>query len=168
MSSIVIRDSRHLTPRTRLTIEQVVTYIFAPIFFASVALCVNFIEAFEWDIVLIVLAVAIAGKAFGCYAGARLAGMRSRENWAAGFGMSAPGAMEIILGQIALSCGLITDQLFVAIVVMAIVTSMTAEPMMQKAFGFKRGRRLLDVMSRKQFFGVHSGHTREGLIRELS
>jgi Kef-type K+ transport system membrane component KefB len=45
--------------------------------------------------------------------------------------MNARGAMEIILGLIALENGLINERLFVALVIMAIITSMTSGPLMK-------------------------------------
>jgi Kef-type K+ transport system membrane component KefB len=50
---------------------------------------------------------------------------------AVGFGMNARGAMEIVLGLLALQAGVISEQLFVAIVIMAVVTSVMAGPMLQ-------------------------------------
>lgn len=168
LAGVALGDSKHLKPQTRQTIEQIVTYIFAPIFFAGVALRVDFLNNFDLVAVLLVLSIAIAGKALGCYAGAKWAGMSKRESWAVGFGMSARGAMEIILGQIALSYGLITKELFVAIVVMAIVTSVIAGPLMQKALGLKQGKRLLDVLGAKHYAGRIKAGTRDAAIRELS
>ncbi|XAM00005.1 cation:proton antiporter [Phycisphaeraceae bacterium D3-23] len=168
LAGVALGDSKHLKPQTRKTIEQIVTYIFAPIFFAGVALRVDFLANFDLVAVLLVLSIAIAGKAVGCYAGAKWAGMSRRESWAVGFGMSARGAMEIILGQIALNFGLITQELFVAVVVMAIVTSVIAGPLMQKALGLKQDKRLLDVLGSKHFAGTLSSGTREAAIRELS
>jgi Kef-type K+ transport system membrane component KefB len=51
--------------------------------------------------------------------------------------MNARGAMEIILGLIALENGLIDEKIFVALVVMALVTSMTAAPLMKWALNKK-------------------------------
>jgi Kef-type K+ transport system membrane component KefB len=45
--------------------------------------------------------------------------------------MNARGAMEIVLGLLALQAGVISEQLFVAIVIMAVVTSVMAGPMLQ-------------------------------------
>lgn len=168
LAGVALGDSKHLKPQTRRAIEQIVTYIFAPIFFAGVALRVDFLNNFDLVAVLLVLSIAIAGKALGCYASAQWAGMSKRESWAVGFGMSARGAMEIILGQIALNYGLITDKLFVAIVVMAIVTSVIAGPLMQKALGLRQGKRLLDVLAGKNYMGTVKAGTRDAAIRELS
>jgi hypothetical protein len=45
--------------------------------------------------------------------------------------MNARGAMEIILGIIALENGLINEKVFVSLVIMALVTSMTSGPLMK-------------------------------------
>ncbi|MEO0475435.1 MAG: cation:proton antiporter [Planctomycetota bacterium] len=168
LAGIALGDSKHLTARTRETIEQIVTYIFAPIFFAGVALRVDFIKGFDLVIVLIVLVVAIIGKVVGCYLGAKFAGMNKRECLAIGFGMSARGAMEIILGQIALSFELITEELFVAIVIMAIATSVIAGPLMQKALDRRQQKRFADLLSSKAFVSRLKAVSRRDAIEEMS
>ncbi|MFN3166775.1 MAG: cation:proton antiporter [Phycisphaeraceae bacterium] len=168
LAGIALGDSKHLTARTRETIEQIVTYLFAPVFFAGVALRVDFWADFDIVIVLIVLVIAIIGKVFGCYVGGKLSGMSTRESWAIGFGMSARGAMEIILGQIALSFGLIEKDLFVAIVIMAIVTSVIAGPLMQKALDRRQQKRFADLLSNKAFVPRIKAGTRRAAIRELA
>jgi hypothetical protein len=45
--------------------------------------------------------------------------------------MNARGAMEIILGLVALENGLIGERVFVSLVIMALVTSMTSGPLMK-------------------------------------
>jgi len=168
LAGIALGDSKHITARTRETIEQIVTYIFAPIFFAGVALRVDFVNNFDLVVVLIVLVIAIIGKVIGCYLGAKLAGMNKRESWAIGFGMSARGAMEIILGQIALTYNLIDDELFVAIVIMAIATSVIAGPLMQKALDRRQQKKFTDLLSSKAFVPRMKAITRQAAIRELA
>ncbi len=168
IAGIAIGDSRHLREKTRENIEQFITYVFAPIFFAGIGLRVNFVAHFDLVMVLLVLGVAIAGKVFGCYMGAKWAGLSRRQSWAVGFGMSARGAMEIILGQIALNHGLITEELFVAIVIMAIVTSLMAGPAMQAVLREKKHRHLGDMLSDKSFAGQLKATTHRDAVRELA
>ena len=168
IAGVAIGDSKHLREQTRTVIEQFITNIFAPLFFAGIGLRVNFIEGFDLAAVSIVLVVAIAGKVFGCYFGAKWAGLSTRESWAIGFGMSARGAMEIILGQLALAHHLITEKLFVAIVVMAIATSLIAGPSMQAALRRRQKRKLTDFLSEKMFIGQLRSATRRDAIRELA
>jgi hypothetical protein len=47
--------------------------------------------------------------------------------------MNARGAMEIILGLIALENNLINEKVFVSLVIMALITSMTSGPLMKWA-----------------------------------
>ncbi|HMU70710.1 MAG TPA: cation:proton antiporter, partial [Chitinophagales bacterium] len=64
----------------------------------------------------------------GGYIGGRLGKFSHNESIAIGFGMNARGSQEIVLGLIALNANLITDQIFVALVVMTFVTIMIAGP----------------------------------------
>ena len=168
IAGVAIGDSKHLRQSTRETIEQFITYIFAPVFFASIGLRVDFVGAFDPLMVVLVLVIAIVGKLFGCYLGAKWAGMSPRESWATGFGMCARGAMEIILGQLALSAGLITEELFVAIVIMALVTSIMPGPAMQWLLQRQQKKTLADLLSEKHFVGRLKATTRRAAIRELA
>lgn len=131
IAGIAIGDSVHLKEKAREIIYQFVTNIFAPLFFVSIGLKVNFIENFNASLVLLVLVVAYIGKVSGAAIGARLGGFTRKESWAVGFGLNARGAMEIILGTLALQAGLINEPVFVALVIMALVTSLTSGPMMR-------------------------------------
>ena len=168
IAGVAIGDSRHLRKKTREVIEQFISNIFAPLFFAGIGLRVNFIEGFDLTAVGLVFVIAMAGKIIGCYFGAKWAGLPKRQSAAVGFGMTARGAMEIILAQLALNHGLITEKLFVAIVVMAIATSLLAGPLMQWALGQKQKRKLTDLISEKTFAGQLKASDARGAIRELA
>ena len=114
------------------SVERLALGIFAPVFFAVAGLKVNVRTLAEprlIGIALLVIAVASVGKIVGGYAGARLLG--GRDHWTAlsfGMGMNARGAMEIIIATIGLSMGILTQEMFSIIVVMAIATSLMAPP----------------------------------------
>ncbi|MDX1971892.1 MAG: cation:proton antiporter [Candidatus Sumerlaeia bacterium] len=164
---IALGDSRHLRERTRTTLDQFISTIFAPIFFASIGLKVNFIENFAPVTVAVVLIIATIGKVIGCWIGARMGGMKDNEAWAVGFGMNARGAMEIILGLLALKAGLIDQTLFVALVIMALVTSMTSGTMMQRLLRREKQLDFLTLLSPRSF-GHLKSKTREDAIKELT
>jgi Kef-type K+ transport system membrane component KefB/nucleotide-binding universal stress UspA family protein len=104
--------------------------IFAPIFFAVAGLKVNVIHLLAPDLLgmtALVILVACAGKVLGTYAGARLIGRR--DHWTAlafGAGLNARGAMEIIIATIGLRLGILTQDTFSMIVLMAMTTSLMA------------------------------------------
>ncbi len=128
MIGVAVGDSDHFSHRTREMLHDIVTFIFAPLFFVSIGFRVDFIENFNGPIILFVLIIAILGKLTGGYIGARIGKFSKHEAIAIGFGMNARGSQEIVLGLIALNAGLITDEVFVALVVMTFVTIMMAGP----------------------------------------
>ncbi|MEK6775962.1 MAG: cation:proton antiporter [bacterium] len=151
LCGVALGDSPHLREHTRTTFDQFISFIFAPLFFASIGLKVNFIQNFDLPLVLTVIVIATAGKVFGCGFGAIWSGLTQREAWAIGFGMNARGAMEIILGLLALQAGIIREPMFVALVVMALLTSMTSGTIMQKILRRKAPVRLTDFLSPKVY-----------------
>jgi len=130
---VALGDSEHMSERAKEIVHQFINNIFAPLFFVSIGLKINFFTNFEFFLTLAILAISFAGKIFGSGFGAYKGGFNIKESLAVGFGMNARGAMEIILGLIALENGLIDEKLFVALVIMAIVTSMSSWPLMKWA-----------------------------------
>jgi Kef-type K+ transport system membrane component KefB len=104
---------------------------FAPIYFISMGMTTNYIVNFDWTLVLVILAVALVSKLSGVLAGLKMAGMPiDRDAWAIAFGLNARGATGIILAGVGRTAGVIDDRIFVAVVVMALATSILAGPMM--------------------------------------
>ena len=154
---IAIGSSEHLNEKTRSLIQQFVTNIFAPLFFVSIGLKVNFIAHFNIVIVLVVLVLAFTGKVLGCAVAAKWAGLPRNEAFAIGFGMNSRGAMEIILGVLALEAGLIGETLFVALIIMALVTSMTSAPLMSYFINMGAGTTLIKLLKIKNI--IFTDHT---------
>jgi Kef-type K+ transport system membrane component KefB len=119
----------------REVIYQFAVGFFAPLYFVSVGLKVNFVAGFDLLLVTAVLVVACLGKLAGATLGARLGGMPPNRALAVGFAMNARGAMEVILATVALQEGLIDQRIFVALVFMAIVTSLMSGPAIKRLVG---------------------------------
>ncbi len=113
-------------------IQQFAISFFAPLYFVSVGLRADFIKGFDPALVLVVLLIASLGKIGGATLGARLGGMSLREALAVGSGLNARGAIEIILATVALEYKIIDQRIFIALVVMALLTSMFSGPLMQR------------------------------------
>jgi Kef-type K+ transport system membrane component KefB/mannitol/fructose-specific phosphotransferase system IIA component (Ntr-type) len=128
---VVAGDARQLKERTRVIVHDFVTNIFAPVFFASLGLRADFVRAFDPRLCVLVFVVATAAKMVGCTIGSRAGGLRWRPAAAVGLGLNARGAMEIILALLALEAGLLKEQVFVALVVMALATSLVSGPAMK-------------------------------------
>jgi Kef-type K+ transport system membrane component KefB len=113
-------------------VHQFALGIFAPIYFVSLGLRTDFASNFDLGLVALVLVIACLGKIIGATLGALLGGIAWRPSLAVGFGMNARGAMEIILASVALEQHLIDERLFVALVVMALVTSLLSGSVMAR------------------------------------
>ncbi|MEM6259264.1 MAG: cation:proton antiporter [Planctomycetota bacterium] len=168
IAGVAIGDSHHLRERTRDTIHQFVMNIFAPVFFASIGLTINFLDAFQLHTVAIVCFIALVGKVSGCYLGAKFAGLSPRESWAVGFGMAAQGAVGIILGQLAYQAELISEELMVAIVIMALGTSILAGPAMQRILQVKSQRKLQDFLTDRHIMLDPEAGDIESLLHAMS
>lgn len=118
-------------------VESMTLAIFAPIFFAVSGLKVDVAPLLRPQMILITLVVifvASFGKVVGVYLGARFLG--KRDHWTAlslGAGMNARGAMEIIVATIGLQIGVLTQDMFSIIVIMAMTTSLMAPPALRWA-----------------------------------
>ncbi len=164
---IALGDSKHLREQTRSTIDQFISFIFAPLFFAGIGLKVDFAAHFSILLTLNVILIATFVKLGGSLLGGRLCGLASRESWAVGFGLNARGAMEIILSLLALDAGLIGERLFVSMVIMALVTSLCSGAAIQAILNIRSGSRFLDYLSSNGFRSHLEATTPEGCIEEL-
>jgi len=165
---VAIGDSSHLRQHTRTILEQFVSFIFAPIFFATIGLHIDFAAHFDLLMVVVLFIIACVAKVAGCTAGARLGGMSKRESLAVGFGMNARGAMGTILALLALQRGVIDERMFVALVIMAIGTSILSGPVMQRILRMPRPRHLADYLDSKTYVGLLRADDRHGVINEIS
>jgi Kef-type K+ transport system membrane component KefB len=116
-------------------VYQFVMYFFAPLYFVSVGLRANFVASFDLVLVLAVLSIACIGKILGVTLGLRASKMPWKQSAAVGFALNARGAMEMILATVAKDAGLIDDHLFVALIIMALVTSVLSGPIMSRLNG---------------------------------
>jgi len=168
LTGVALGDSSHLRERTRTTIREFVSSFFAPLFFAGIGVSIDFAANFDLVLCTVVMLIACVGKIGGAALGARLAGMVPRESWAIGFAMNARGSMEIVLGLSALKYEIIDERMFVALVVMALLTSVMSGPFIQRVLGRRRPARFAQLLSRKAFVQRLAGPDRRGVVHELS
>ncbi|RCJ28625.1 potassium transporter [Nostoc minutum NIES-26] len=118
--------------QTRDRTEFLTTSFLLPIFFVFSGLntqigLVN--TPALWGITLLIVVIAILGKGIACMLAAKLAGENWRESATIGALMNARGLMELIILNIGLEQGIITPTLFTIMVIMAIITTLMASPL---------------------------------------
>jgi Kef-type K+ transport system membrane component KefB len=92
---------------------------------------------FLWVMCGAVLIAAILGKGVACWAAARATGIPNREALGIGTLMNARGLMELIIINIGLQRGVISEGLFAVLVVMAVLTTLMASPLFERLVGSK-------------------------------
>jgi Kef-type K+ transport system membrane component KefB len=121
------RDAGH-------AVEVVTTSFLAPVFFAAAGVKVDMLRLADREVMivgLLVLAIACFGKFVGAYLGSWASGLSHWERLAMGSGMNARGAMEIVVATVGLGLGVLTVEMYSIIVMVAIVTSLMAPPLLR-------------------------------------
>lgn len=88
-----------------------------------------------WGMCLLVFLAAVIGKGVACAVAARVSGLTTRESLGIGTLMNARGLMELIIINIGLQRGIISEGLFATLVIMAIVTTLMASPIFDLVIG---------------------------------
>lgn len=90
---------------------------------------------FLWGMCGAVLLAAVLGKWVACTLAARATGISNREAMGIGILMNSRGLMELIIINIGLQRGIISEGLFATLVIMAVVTTLMASPIFERLVG---------------------------------
>jgi len=163
----MLGQSGALKPQMKETIQQFVFATFAPIFFASVGLKVNLLHGFSPGLFVLVLTAAVLTKLGGCSFGAQLGGMNRRDALSVGIGMSAGGAMVVVLALMGLQARIISANIFSALVLTAMVTSLAAGPLLRWSVQRRRVVNIVQYLRREAIILNLTSRQKELAIREL-
>jgi len=92
-------------------------------------------SGFLWLMCGAVLVAAVLGKGVACWLAARASGISNREALGIGTLMNARGLMELIIINIGLQRGVISEELFSVLVIMALLTTLMASPIFERLAG---------------------------------
>jgi Kef-type K+ transport system membrane component KefB len=126
VAGTICRQVSHLKAETVHKLESFVFAVLAPVFFGIVGLKVDLWSIGGGRMLAVVLGVACLGKLVGCTLGSIWGGLRFWEALSIAVAMNARGAMELVVATIGLSLGILNQQMFSIIVVVAIATSFLA------------------------------------------
>jgi Kef-type K+ transport system membrane component KefB len=114
--------------------QDLVVVLLLPIFFALTGLRTRIgllTGAAMWADCALILFVAFAGKLGGVTIAGRLSGLSWREAGALGSLMNARGLVELVILNVGLEIGVISETLFTMMVVMALVTTLVTTPLLE-------------------------------------
>jgi Kef-type K+ transport system membrane component KefB len=129
----VIPRSHAIATTVADRIEDVVAAVLLPVFFAFTGLRTSIAlvsGGAMWGLAAVAIAIAVAGKLGGSAVAARASGMPWREAFAIGVLMNTRGLMELVILNVGLEIGVISQALYSIMVVMAVVTTVATTPLL--------------------------------------
>jgi Kef-type K+ transport system membrane component KefB len=131
MMGVILHDEHELIEAWKERIGHFVMVFFLPIFFTYTGLRTNVgsldsLEAWGWCGLLI--ALATLGKFGASYVAARWAGMSHHEGKVIGIMMNTRALMELIVINVGFDLGVISQQVFTMLVLMAIFSTVITTP----------------------------------------
>ena len=119
----------------RRQVGSFVLVFFLPVFFTYTGLRTNVLglsSASDWEWLGAILAVAILGKIVPVYFTGRASGFNRNESTILGVLMNTRALMELIVINIGFDLGLIPQNVFTMLVIMAVVTTLMAGPLLKR------------------------------------
>jgi len=168
MAGIMAGDSDALSERSREIISQMVYSIFVPLFFVNIGLQVDFISHFHLGLALLITAVCVGGRYAGAWLGSLSTSVAKKDRGPIAVAHTAGGAMAIVVALLALQEKVVTEEIFVAIVFSAIVSSITLGPWLTWSIRRRQVVKIFDFFLPKSFVTDMKASTPYEAILELS
>lgn len=131
---VMVPDTNDFARKVANKTGHVVVVLLLPLFFAYSGLRTQIgllSTAGDWAICSLIVLVACIGKFGGTALAARLTGTPFREAAALGILMNTRGLMELVILNVGLDLGVISNKLFAMMVIMALVTTFMTSPVLR-------------------------------------
>ncbi|KAJ1658043.1 K(+)/H(+) antiporter [Dispira simplex] len=149
---IIIPHDHGLAVAITEKIEDLVSTVFLPLYFALSGLKTNFGDldrGIVWGMLCLVFAVSCFGKLTGCTFAARLCKLNWRESLTVGFLMNCKGLVELIVLNIGYDAGVINTQIFSMMVLNALIITFMTTPIVHFLYP-PRFRRTVDEVDNEK------------------
>ncbi len=135
MMGVLLHDEHAFVRTWKVRISPFVMVFFLPIFFTYTGLRTNIgsldtLAAWGWCVLIV--ALATLGKYGGAYLAARSAGMNHAESKVMGIMMNTRALMELIVINVGYDLGVISQQMFTILVIMAIFSTVITTPLLRR------------------------------------
>lgn len=133
---VAVTATGAVSPLLLAPLRTVTLSVLAPVFLASAGLRMDLTALARPAVALMALAalvVAVVGKFGGAYLGARGSRLGRWEALALGAGMNARGVVQVVIAMVGLRLGVLDSASYTVIVLVAVVTSLMAPPVLRFA-----------------------------------
>jgi Kef-type K+ transport system membrane component KefB len=135
VGGVLFHSNKSFVEAWRRQVGRFVLVFFLPVFFTYTGLRTNVLGlsgAEDWGWFAVILVGAIVSKAIPVYFAARLSGFKRAESLIFGTLMNTRALMELIVLNIGYDLGLIPQKVFTMLVIMAVVTTLMAGPLLKR------------------------------------
>jgi Kef-type K+ transport system membrane component KefB len=149
-AGVLLHDQPAFVEAWRRQVGQFVMVFFLPVFFTYTGLRTNVLgltSASDWGWLAVVVTAAVVSKLVPVYCVGRACGFDRRESTVLGVLMNTRALMELIVLNIGFDLGLIPQKIFTMLVIMAVVTTLMAGPLL---------KRLLSQMGHRVPLGIEA------------
>jgi len=167
LAGIMAGEAQALSERTRLVVSQMVHAIFVPLYFASIGLHIDFFENFDLFLIVFVSVVSIAGKYAGAWLGALGPGVAREDRNSIAIAFTPSGVTGIVVAGVALEHGILSTQIFVAIVFSTLASSLAVAPWLEWSIRRRKEVDILEFVPREALVPELIGDERFEAIAEL-
>lgn len=135
MMGVLLHDERRLIDAWKERMGQFVTVFFVPIFFTYTGLRTNIggldtLQLWGWCVLAVLLATL--GKFGGSYLAARWSGLGKSDSKVLGILMNTRALMELIVINVGYDLGVISQNMFTILVIMAIFSTVITSPALRR------------------------------------
>ena len=158
--AILPREGAHeMTQEILEKLEQMSVLLLLPLFFVVTGFGVNIVGLTGSAPLqlLLILAVAIGGKFIGAYGGARLQRMPRQQSGAIAILMNTRGLTELVILSVGKELGVLDTELFTMMVLMALITTALADPLLRIVYPEKAIQRDIEAAA-KLALGTEQKH----------
>ena len=167
LAGIMAGGAKSLSERTRQTISQMVHAIFVPLFFVGIGLKIDFLSNFDIFLVLLISFIGISSRFLGAWLGVNLTKISKVNRAAIAVAHTPGGAMEIVVGMLALEYNLNTEPVFVAIVFGAVISSVILGPWLSHSIKRRKEISILEFFSHRATIEALKADSRDKAIYKL-
>ena len=134
VAGVLLGRSSTLRESVHPQLESMTIVVLGPVFFALAGLRLDLTSLASSSGLLwaaVVLVVAVVAKVAGVFGGAAAIRLPRRQTLALAAGLNCRGAVEVVVATVGLTTGVLSTTAYSAIVVMAIVTTVMAPPLLR-------------------------------------
>lgn len=132
LSGMIIPEDKEFRAAIADKIEVIITLLFLPLYFVLSGLNTNLgllDNGITWAYTIAIICIAFVSKFGGASVAARYTGLQWREASAVGSLMSCKGLVELIVLNVGLQAGILSQRVFTMFVVMALVLTFMTTPL---------------------------------------